>query len=150
MPTNHGAIPPTKRTTNGFGGARCSLTYGPRVVNVTSRMAAQTMDMNTANVACFGVVGVDGIGCGGRLPLKIATSKAATIKTAIEITGKICIEKSSTNPARSMTQRRLKLTGLSYNAGVDKYFFSTLLHPLRDERHFALLETSAIPTKARS
>ena len=43
-----------------------------------------------------------------------------------------------------------KSTGFSYNAGVDKYFFSTLLHPLRDERHFALLETSAIPTKARS
>ena len=40
--------------------------------------------------------------------------------------------------------------GLSYNAGVVKYFFSTLLHRLRDERHFALLETSAIPTKARS
>jgi hypothetical protein len=40
--------------------------------------------------------------------------------------------------------------GISYNAGVVKYFFSTLLHPLRDERHFALVETSAIPTKARS
>jgi hypothetical protein len=39
---------------------------------------------------------------------------------------------------------------LSYNAGVVKYFFSTLLHPLRDERHFALVEISAIPTKARS
>jgi hypothetical protein len=41
-------------------------------------------------------------------------------------------------------------TGISYNAGVVKYFFSTLLHPLRDERHFALVEISAIPTKARS
>src|ERR1700735_2801738 len=29
-------------------------------------------------------------------------------------------------------------------------FFPTLLHPLRDERHFALVEISAIPTKARS
>ena len=41
-------------------------------------------------------------------------------------------------------------TGVSYNAGVVKYFFSTLLRPLRDERHFALVEISAIPTKARS
>jgi hypothetical protein len=39
---------------------------------------------------------------------------------------------------------------LSYNAGVVKYVFSTLLHPLREERHFALVEGSAIPTKARS
>jgi hypothetical protein len=30
------------------------------------------------------------------------------------------------------------------------HFFPTLLHPLRDERHFALVEISAIPTKARS
>jgi len=44
----------------------------------------------------------------------------------------------------------LVVTGISYNAGVVKYFFSTLLHPLRDERHFALVEISAIPTKARS
>jgi hypothetical protein len=44
----------------------------------------------------------------------------------------------------------LTLTGVSYNAGVVKYFFPTLLHPLRDERHFALVEISAIPTKARS
>jgi hypothetical protein len=29
-----------------------------------------------------------------------------------------------------------------------KYFFSTLLHALREERHFALMEISAIPTKA--
>jgi len=29
-------------------------------------------------------------------------------------------------------------------------FFPTLLHPLRDERHFALVEISAITTKARS
>ena len=41
-------------------------------------------------------------------------------------------------------------TGISYNAGVVKYFFSTLLRPLREERHFALIEISAIPTKARS
>jgi len=34
----------------------------------------------------------------------------------------------------------MSLTGVSYNAGVVKYFFSTLLHPLRDERHFALVE----------
>jgi hypothetical protein len=39
---------------------------------------------------------------------------------------------------------------LSYNAGCVKYFFSTLLHALREERHFALVEISAIPTKARS
>jgi len=38
------------------------------------------------------------------------------------------------------------LTGISYNAGVVKYFFPTLLRPLRDERHFALVEISAIPT----
>jgi len=44
----------------------------------------------------------------------------------------------------------LTRTGVSYNAGVVKYFFSTLLHPLRDERHFALVEINAIPTKARS
>ena len=41
-------------------------------------------------------------------------------------------------------------TGVSYNAGVVKYFFPALLHPLKDERHFALVEISAIPTKARS
>jgi hypothetical protein len=46
--------------------------------------------------------------------------------------------------------RQLVLYRVSYNAGVVKYFFSTLLHPLRDERHFALVEISAIPTKARS
>jgi hypothetical protein len=45
---------------------------------------------------------------------------------------------------------KLMKNRLSYNAGVVKYFFSTLLHPLRDERHFALVEISAIPTKARS
>jgi hypothetical protein len=44
----------------------------------------------------------------------------------------------------------LSPTGLSDNAGFVKYFFRALLHPLRDERHFALVEISAIPTKARS
>jgi hypothetical protein len=44
---------------------------------------------------------------------------------------------------------QLAQTGVSYNAGVVKYFFPTLLHPLRDERHFALVEISAIPTQAR-
>jgi hypothetical protein len=39
---------------------------------------------------------------------------------------------------------------LSDNAGFVKYFFRALLHPLGDERHFALVEISAIPTKARS
>jgi len=79
--------------------------YGPRLVNVTRRIAAQTTDMNAANVACLGDVGVDGIGCGGRLPLKIARSNAARIKTATEITAKICIEESGAkNPPRSMAQ----------------------------------------------
>jgi hypothetical protein len=49
-----------------------------------------------------------------------------------------------------VARAQLTLSGVSYNAGVVKYFFSTLLHPLRDERHFALVEISAIPTKARS
>ena len=39
-----------------------------------------------------------------------------------------------------VTQNRL-----SYNAGCVKYFFSTLLHALREERHFALVEISAMP-----
>src|SRR5215469_8662420 len=39
---------------------------------------------------------------------------------------------------------------LSDNAGAVKYFFRALPHPLRDERHFALVEISAIPTTARS
>ena len=39
---------------------------------------------------------------------------------------------------------------LSYNAGCVKYFFSTLLHALKEERHFALVEIRVIPTKARS
>ncbi len=42
------------------------------------------------------------------------------------------------------------VTSRLYNAGFVKYSVSTLLHPLRDERHFALVEMSAIPTKARS
>jgi hypothetical protein len=39
---------------------------------------------------------------------------------------------------------------LSDNAGFVEYFFPTRLRPLGDERHFALVEISAIPTKARS
>ena len=39
------------------------------------------------------------------------------------------------------------LYGLSYNAGCVKYFFSTLLHALREERHFALVEIRAIPNQ---
>ena len=44
----------------------------------------------------------------------------------------------------------LDSTRLSDNAGGVKYFFATRLHPLLDKRHFALVEISAIPTKARS
>ncbi len=33
---------------------------------------------------------------------------------------------------------------LSDNAGAVKYFFSTLLHALREERHFALVEAFAL------
>jgi len=39
---------------------------------------------------------------------------------------------------------------VSYNAGVVNYFFRTPLLPLKEERHFALFEKLAIPTKARS
>jgi hypothetical protein len=39
---------------------------------------------------------------------------------------------------------------VSDNTGPVKYFFSALLHALREERHFALVEISARPTKARS
>jgi serine/threonine protein kinase/Tfp pilus assembly protein PilF len=53
-------------------------------------------------------------------------------------------------PAHHKLAHLYATTGVSYNAGVVKYFFPTLLHPLRDERHFALIEISAIPTKARS
>ncbi len=52
--------------------------------------------------------------------------------------------------ARQSDTAILLLNRVSYNAGVVKYFFPTLLHPLRDERHFALVEISAISTKARS
>ena len=45
---------------------------------------------------------------------------------------------------------RLAINRLSDNAGGVKYFFATRLHPLVDKRHFALVEISAIPTKARS
>src|SRR5215472_16504751 len=48
-------------------------------------------------------------------------------------------------PSMWSTYRNLESTGISYNADVVKNFFSTLLHPLRDERHFALVEISAIP-----
>jgi hypothetical protein len=41
------------------------------------------------------------------------------------------------------------LTGLSDNVGYVKYFFSTRLRPLGEERHFALLEQVPCPTKAR-
>jgi DNA-binding winged helix-turn-helix (wHTH) protein len=53
-------------------------------------------------------------------------------------------------PQGEEPRRLVSQSGVSYNAGVVKYFFPTLLHPLRDERHFALVEISAIPTKARS
>jgi hypothetical protein len=46
--------------------------------------------------------------------------------------------------------RQLVEHRLSNNAGVVKYFFCTLLHALKKERHFALMEISAMPTKARS
>src|SRR5215471_13876496 len=36
---------------------------------------------------------------------------------------------------------------ISYNAGVVNYFFRTPLHPLKEERHFALFEKLAIPTR---
>jgi hypothetical protein len=39
------------------------------------------------------------------------------------------------------------LTGLSDNVGYVKYFFSTRLRPLGEERHFALLEISAVPNQ---
>jgi hypothetical protein len=42
---------------------------------------------------------------------------------------------------------------LSDNAGAVKYFFqffTTLLHALREERHFALVAGFALPTTARS
>src|SRR5215469_16974986 len=35
---------------------------------------------------------------------------------------------------------------VSYNAGLVKHFFSTPLHALREERHFALVEGFAFPT----
>jgi hypothetical protein len=66
-------------------------------------MAAQTTEMNAANVACLGDVGVDGIDCGVRLPLKIATSNAPRIRTAIELTAKICIEESAEKYDTAMT-----------------------------------------------
>ena len=51
---------------------------------------------------------------------------------------------------KRMLNELFALNRLSYNAGCVKYFFSTLLHALREERHFALVEIRAIPTKARS
>ena len=46
--------------------------------------------------------------------------------------------------------RQLTKTGVSDNAGAVKHFLSVLLRALRRARHFALVEGSAIPTKARS
>jgi hypothetical protein len=50
------------------------------------------------------------------------------------------------------TSSQLAINRLSNNAGVVKYFFPTLLHAPREERHFAPFENSAsaIPTQARS
>src|ERR1700733_3618371 len=47
-------------------------------------------------------------------------------------------------PARDQKNR------VSDNAGAVKHFLSILLQALRRARHFALVEGSAIPTKARS
>jgi hypothetical protein len=54
--------------------------------------------------------------------------------------------------AVSRTDRCCNIASLTMPALSSTFFhfFSTLLHPLRDERHFALVEISAIPTKARS
>ena len=41
--------------------------------------------------------------------------------------------------------RLLEINRLSYNAGCVKYFSSTLLHALREERHFASFEESGTP-----
>ena len=46
--------------------------------------------------------------------------------------------------------RWLMKTGVSDNAGSVKYFLSVLTRALRRARHFALVEGSAMPTKARS
>lgn len=73
-------------------------------MNVRSIVAAQRRDMNAANVACFGDVGVDGIGCGGRLPLKIAMSKAATSKTPTVTPGKISIAQSKVGAEKYDTE----------------------------------------------
>ena len=44
---------------------------------------------------------------------------------------------SNTHRETTVTAPVLDSTRLSYNAGFVKYFFSTLLHALREERHFA-------------
>jgi hypothetical protein len=46
--------------------------------------------------------------------------------------------------AKFVNRSQAYLKCISYNAGFVKYFFPTLFHPLRDERHFALVEISAI------
>ena len=45
---------------------------------------------------------------------------------------------------------QLTKTGVSDNVGAVKHFLSVLTRALRRARHFALVEGSAIPTKARS
>ena len=45
---------------------------------------------------------------------------------------------------------QLTLSGVSDNVGAVKHFLSVLTRALRGARHFALVEGSAIPTKARS
>ena len=49
-----------------------------------------------------------------------------------------------------MSSGQLAKNRVSNNASGVKRFFSGLRHALEEERHFALMEISAIPTQARS
>jgi hypothetical protein len=51
---------------------------------------------------------------------------------------------------RQLEQGKWRNQGVSDNVGAVKHFLSVLTRALRGARHFALVEGSAIPTKARS
>ena len=60
------------------------------------------------------------------------------------------LEHNSCDPANFEGSEEHAITGVSDNVGGVKHFLSVLVRALRRARHFALVEGSAIPTKARS
>src|SRR5215469_7105875 len=63
---------------------------------------------------------------------------------------KILSEAGTQEPTEKNGQRLAGYIASLTTPALVKHFFSTPLHALREERHFALAEIGAIPTKARS